>query len=115
MTITPKALYTGGQLTGSATVLYTCPLNTTAVVTGCTFTNTDTTARTVTVYVVRSGASPGAANALISALSIAAPPAAPYTSPEMRTVTLSAGDSIRAFADVGAKVTVASINGYEIS
>jgi hypothetical protein len=112
MTITAKVLYTGGQLTGSAVTYYTSPANTTTVVTQVVFTNVDTVARLITVYIVRAAGTAGAANTLIDAYSI--PPTGAYVSPELVGVTLNAGDFIQALADVGAKVTVSGIYGYQI-
>lgn len=113
MTISPKTLYTGGQLTTSAATLYTSPANTKTIVTEATFTNVDTVARLLTVYIVRSGGTASAANTLISAKSIAAGEA--YVSPELAGQILGPGDFIQAKADANTAITVAGISGYLVA
>lgn len=110
MSLSPAVLYAGGQIPATATVLYTSPTNTTTIVTAATFTNTDTVARLLTVYIVRSGGSAGLPNALIDAQSIAIGKA--YVSPELPGMTLAPGDQLVALADVASKITCAGINGY---
>lgn len=113
-TVTPTVLYQGGQLAGAVALLFTARANTTAtIITSATFTNADTGSHTFTVYVVRSGGTPGLANILIDAQSIGAKAA--YVSPELQNVMLGPGDSIQAFADTGAEVTCSGINGYVVN
>lgn len=113
MTVTPSVLYAGGQLTASATLLYTSPANTKTIITSATFTNTDSVARLLTAYVVRSGGSAGAANLLIDQQSIATKAA--YVSPELPGQILAAGDAIWALADSATVVTCAGISGYQVA
>ena len=49
MTATPKTLFRGAATTNTATVLYTVPADTTAVVTSIVVTNTSDTAKTFTL------------------------------------------------------------------
>lgn len=111
MTITPKALFTGGQAPSTAAAMYTAPANTKAIVTGATFTNTDTVNRLLTVYVVRKSGTAGNANILIDQLPLA--PAQAYTSSELPATTLASGDALWWLADVAAKITCAGVNGFE--
>lgn len=113
MTIAPKTLYTGGQLTTSAATLYTSPTNTKTIITQATFTNVDSVARLLTVYVVRSGGSASAANTLIKQLSIAS--GATYVSPELAGQILATGDFIQALADANTAITCAGISGYTVA
>lgn len=110
MTVSPKVLYAGGQLTTAAATLYTGPANTQTVVSSAVFTNVDSVARILTAYVVRSGGTAGAANTLIKSQSIAAGVA--YVSPELAGVILGPGDLIQAKADANTAITCAEISGY---
>lgn len=113
-TLTPSALYLGGQLTNAASILVTGQPSTTAtIVSAATFTNTDTVPHTLTVYVVRSGGSPGPANILIDALPLPINP--PYVSQELQGVTLAPGDTIQALADTSAKMTCSGIYGFVVT
>lgn len=104
MSVTPKAI-TGAQLTASAATYYgPVAANTKAMIKKLTFTNTDTSARTVTVYLVPSGGTAGATNILISARSIAAGEA--YDCYEAMGQVLAAGGFLQALADVTTKVTI---------
>lgn len=111
MTTTPKTLYTGGQLTTSAATLFTAQANAKTVITEWAFVNTDSVARTLTVYLVRSGGAASAANVLIDARSLAA--GETYNPPTGQI--LGAGDFIQAKADSGAVVTCPGISGYVIT
>lgn len=103
MSVTPKTI-TSAQLTGTAATYYTAPANTRAIIRKLTFTNLDTSARTITVYLVPSGGIAGAANTLISAQSIGAGEC--YECFPAQGQVLQAAGSIQALADVAAKVTV---------
>lgn len=114
MPITPKALYTGGRLGTTASVLYTCLPNTRAVVTQAVFTNTDTANQTFSVYLVRAGAgAPGPTNILIDAQVLASTQA--YVSQELAGQNLAAGDTIQALASATNVITCSGISGYELS
>lgn len=102
-----------GQLTASAVALYTAPaaltvatsvgLNPKAVVRNVTICNTDTVARTVTLYIVESGGSVADNRAVVKAASI---PANFTWILDNIEWTLEAGDTIQGLADVTLKVTV---------
>jgi hypothetical protein len=70
---------TCGQLAGSSATLYTAPSTTTplggitrAILTSIVFCNTDSGARTITIYLVENGGSAAANRAIISGKSLAA-------------------------------------------
>jgi hypothetical protein len=114
MIVTPAILFTGGQLSNSATALVTAAFNTTGtIITAASFTNTDTVTRAFTVYIVRNGGSPSAANEIIGARQLA--PNETYTSLELQNQTLGPGDKLEAFADTANKVTCAGISGYVVT
>lgn len=103
MSVTPKTI-TAAQLTATAASYYTAPANTKSIIKKLTFTNNDTVARTVTVYLVPLAGTAGVTNILISAQSIGAGecwecyPAAGQV--------LQTGSFIQALADSAAKVTI---------
>lgn len=111
MTITPKPLYTGGQLTTSAATLFTAAVNSKTVITEWAFTNVDTVPRLLTVYLVRSGGAASVANTLVSARSLAA--GETYAPPAGQI--LNAGDFIQAKADANTTITCPGISGYQIA
>lgn len=108
-TITPAVLQGGVQLGLTATVLYTAPANTKAVARRAVFTNVDSATQTFTVYVVRAGGSPGAANTVVSSYSLASGQA--YISPELANLVLGPGDSIQALASKATSIN-AMVSGY---
>jgi len=114
MTVRAAVLYTGGQLTNTASILFMAGYNTAGtVITTASFTNTDTVAHSITVYIVRNGGSPGAANVIIDNRQLA--PDETYTSLELQNQILNLGDTLQALADTSGKVTCAGISGYIIT
>ncbi len=111
--ITPKTLYTGGQLTASAATLYTSPTNTRTVVTQAAFTNVDSVARLLTVWIVRSGGASSDTNILIDVRSLAANET--YVAPELAGQILGPGDFLQAKCDANSAITCAGISGYQIT
>lgn len=106
--ITPAKLGRGAvDTTPTVTTLYTVPALTRTFVTSIDLCNTTAAALTVTLYLVESGGSPGAANTLIPTVSIDANSMMQWTGSQV----LHAGDSIRATAS-GAGIT-ANISGGE--
>lgn len=103
----PKLGYQG-LLTGSSATLYTAPAAPTTVPTPkarldeIVLCNTDTSARTVTLYMVVSGGSVGDSNTLLSAFSIE--PKTTLVLP-MRTM-MELGATIRGLADTANKVSI---------
>lgn len=111
MTATPKKLIPGSQLTASVATYYTAPTNTKTLVKKLTLTNNDTSARSVTIYLVPSGGSSGVTNILSNAVAVA--PLSTYEAFEAEGHIVPAGGTIQAFADVAAKVTIQA-SGVEI-
>lgn len=103
MSIKPNNI-TSAQLTTAAATYYTAPANTKVVLKKLTFTNTDTVARTVTVYLVPSAGTAGVTNILVSARAIAAGDT--YDCQEALGQTLRIGGFIQALSDVASKVTI---------
>lgn len=104
--ITPIPLVQAVLLPSAVAVQYTCPANSRVVIRHVTFCNSDTSARTVTAYVVPSGGSVGAGALQIDAASIASK--ATYVSPELSGVVMNAGDTLQSFADTGAVVAMSA-------
>jgi hypothetical protein len=108
MSTTTKRLIAGSQLTGTAATYYTVPANTRAVLKAASLTNTTAGAVACTVYLVPSGGSAGASNAIISAKSVAANET--YSCPELVNQVLESGYTVQAF---GLNVTFMA-SGIEI-
>lgn len=98
-----------GQLTNSNATLYTVPASTKAIVKEIWLSNTDTSARTITLYAVESGGSAAANRALLSAVSIAANTV--YRIP--CSMVLEAAETLQGLADTTLKVTY-RISGVEV-
>lgn len=112
MTITAKALVDAKFASSGANTEYTAPANTRTIIDKFTATNTDSSARAITVYVVPSGQTFAAQYTVTSAFSIAANTAVELT--ELKNHILSAGDVISVFASV-ASVVVIRASGREIT
>lgn len=107
-TLTPTKLGRGAIDTSPAvTTFYTVPTLTRALVTDIDICNTTAGALTVTVYLVESGGTPGAANTLIPGVTVS--PNGMFTWNGLQI--LNAGDTIQATAS-GAGCT-ANISGAE--
>lgn len=104
MTALAKKLFTPVQLASSVAAYYTSPASTTTVIKKLVFTNTDSTAHTVTVYLVTSGDAAANSNTLVKAVPVA--PGDTYECFESEGMVLAAGDSLQAFADAGTAVTI---------
>lgn len=113
MSITPQSLYAGGQLTSSAATLVTGAVNAKTVITEAPFVNVDSVPRALTVYLVRSGGTAGAANTAIAGLQLGVGQS--YPSPEIVGQILGPGDLIQAKADAGTAITCPGISGYVIT
>lgn len=106
MSIKPNNIV-AAQLTNAAPATpgsYVAPANTKSVIKKLTFTNNDTVARTVTVYLVPSGGTAGVTNILVAARAVAAGDTFDCT--EALGQTMLAGGFISAFADSASKVTI---------
>ncbi len=110
ITVTPSRL-AQGQRPNAEAAIYTCPANSKVIITSAVFTNTDTGAQTMTVYVVPSGGSALAATTVIDAQPMATLSA--YVSPELANQVLAAADSIHGVASAAAKITYTR-SGYLI-
>lgn len=113
MALTPSVLFTGGQASTGATTMVTAQANAKTLVTKAVFTNTDTTARLLTLYIVRAGASASSANTLTYQKSLAA--GATYEAFELENQLLNGGDLIQWKADAGSAVNCTGVSGYVIT
>lgn len=111
MTITAKNLIQAKYAGVAATTEYTAPVLTRTLIDKFTATNTDASARTLTINIVPSGAGVALSNTVTSALSIAA--GASVTIPEMQNQILEAGDFISCTASVASKVVI-RMSGREV-
>jgi hypothetical protein len=109
-----------GQFTGSNATLYTAPSVTSptgstqgALLKSIILCNTDTAARTVTMYVVESGGSAAANRMILSVMSIAASTTVTLTFPD-EVFPMDSGETVQGFADTTTKVTY-RINVVELT
>jgi hypothetical protein len=109
MTQAAKRLIAGSLLTASAATYYTSPTNTKTTISAMTLTNTTGTARTVTIYLVASGGSASASNAVLMTKNIGAYES--YNVKEAIGQTLEAGGFIQALADSSSAVSIVA-SGY---
>lgn len=91
------------QLGSSDATIYTCPTQSTAIISRAVFTNTTASAVAITVGIT-TGGTLSAAQTMISAQSVAA--GAAYVSPELTSAVLPAGSVIRAYASTASAITV---------
>ena len=111
MTATPKKIIPGSLLTASAATYYTAPTNTRTLIKKVTFTNNDTVARTVTLYLVPLGGTASTSNILIKAAPVG--PSVTYEGFEVEGQVLEPGGFIQALADSAGQVTLQA-SGVEI-
>ncbi len=111
MAITNKTLVEGSQLTTSAATYYTAPALTTTVLKKVTVTNTTASTASLTLYLVPSGGTAGAANTVTSAKAILA--GATYEAYEAENHVLSPGDFLSALAGTSSALTLKA-SGIEI-
>lgn len=112
MSVVNKVLIQAKYADDSATNEYTVPSNTTTIIDKFTATNTDGSARTVTVYLVPNGETEDAKYTITAALSIDAGDSVDL--PEMKNHVLESGDFISIVASVADKVVVRA-SGREIT
>ena len=95
------------QVLNAGVALYTCPSATRARITMLSFLNTTGTARTLSVYIVRSGAAAAAASQIWNAVSIPVTTTAPrgVICYEAINQVLNPGDFIWADSDADAAIT----------
>ncbi len=112
MAITAKPLFESTQLGTSASTLYTAPASTKTIIDKFTVTNTDSSARTVTIHLVPSAGSASTANKIVDALSVAANTSVEIE--QLKNHILAAGGFISALASSAAVVN-ARASGREIT
>jgi len=96
------------SVVGTPTTICTIGANAKGTISALAFTNTDTVARTITVHVVVSGGSIGAANNVVPAKALAAGEI--WVCTPLIAPTLPAGATVQCYSDVASKVNV--IGGY---
>lgn len=111
MSVTAKPLIQAKFASATDHTEYTVPGSTRAIIDKFTATNTDSSARTVSVNLVPNGGSVGASNLVTSVLSIAA--GVSMELPEMKNHILASGDFISVIASVASKVVIRA-SGREI-
>lgn len=109
-----------GQLSNSNGTLYTAPSDTSptgstqgAILKSLILCNTDSSAQTVTIYVVESGGSAAANRAILSAASIPANTTVTFTFPD-DTFPLDSGETVQGLASTASVVTY-RINVVELT
>lgn len=102
------------QLDTSATTIYEVPANKRAVVLELVLCNTDTSARTVSLYKVQSGDSAADDVALLKSFSLKAAGELGHNWNEVMKLSLTAGTKIQGIASVASKVT-ATISVIEVT
>ena len=112
MTVTAKALIEAKYASTSATTEYTAAINTRVIIDKFTATNTDSSAVTLTLYLVPSGGSAGGSNTLLSAYSIAA--GATLDASMVQNHILNAGDFVSVLASAASKLVI-RMSGREIT
>jgi len=99
------------QLTASATVLYTQPVNSKGQVLRAAVYNTDTVPRQITLYRVVSGGSPGTSNLILSSNAGRVLNGQELVIPVLAGMVLNPGDTIQGLADA-ANVVNFFMSGY---
>lgn len=110
-TVTPIVGWGPTQLAVAAAALFTAPTSGKVVINRAVFTNVDTTPRSITVYVVRSGSAANAASTVISAYNIQ--PGEAYVAPELSSLVLINGDAVWAVASAATAITTVG-SGFSI-
>lgn len=111
MTIRQIQITPPTQLAAAVGVIATTPNNTTYRIGRAGFSNPTGAAIAITVYLVPSGGSSGAANQLIDGVVVAAN--STYVSPELAGLVMPAGSTLQAFAGTAAAI-VAYASGVSI-
>lgn len=112
--ITPKKLFAPAQLTASAAVYYTVPVNVKTIIKKLTFTNpvSSAAARLVTVYLVPSGGSVSDTTTITSQKVVAI--GQTWECFEAENHIIESQDTIQALADAATDVTIMG-SGLEIT
>ena len=112
MSTTARSLVGGVLLSTTPTVYYTVPASTTTVIKRATFSNTSSSAKTITVNLVPGGSAIATANQIINARSLAA--GETYVAPELTNQVLATTGMIYANADASGAVSM-TISGVQIT
>jgi hypothetical protein len=111
-TLTIKRLVPGSTLTNALATYYTCPASTQVTVKKVSFTNNDTSPRTITLHYVPSGGSADATNLIVKAGTLF--PGETWSPPDCVGHVLEAGGFIRAVCSANSAVNI-MVSGVEIS
>lgn len=109
--VTNVRMVEGSVLTTSAATYYTTPLATSTLIKKVTFTNTSASTVTVTMYLVPSAGTAGAANTIISAVPISANNT--YEAYPAENMVLATGDFVQALCSAATSVTL-MMSGIQI-
>ena len=108
-TVTAKALVAAQYAAASATTEYTVPSSTRTIIDKFTVTNTDSSARTLTVYLVPNGQVVGDEYMIIDALTVpdsATTSGAVLDITELKGHVLESGDTIQVLGSVASKLVI---------
>lgn len=112
MSVVAKCIVQAKLASDSAREEYAAPTGSRTIIDKFTATNTDSSSRTLSIYLVASGASASASNLVIDALSIAAHATANIS--ELQNHILNSQDSIVVLASVDLKVVIRA-SGREVT
>lgn len=104
MTVAVTRLFDPVQVANSTTTYYTCPSKTTVILRRLVACNTDSSARTLTVYMVENGGSAGNSNMAIDAENLTVNQT--WVAAELEGLVLTAGDTIQMVASSASAITV---------
>lgn len=99
------------QLTATAAVLYTCPVNSVAQIIRAVAYNSDTVARVVTIHRVPNGSTPLASNIIVASYAGRIPAGQSLVFAGLAGMVLNPGDTIQVLAD-SATVVNFTMSGY---
>jgi hypothetical protein len=108
----PKPLVQGSTLTTAAAVYYTAPTGVSTRITQMSVTNTDSVARTISIYVCASSAAPGTVDTSIKSKTLQ--PNETWVPYQVLGTVLSAGGTLQALADANS-VVVMKASGIELT
>ena len=98
-----------GTLTASAATYVTASGSSTVIIKAAVFTNTDASARTITVHRVPAAGSASTGNRIISAFSLNAGQS--YVAPECANLVLATGETLQALASLTSVVNI-NVSGF---
>ena len=104
MSVNARCLISAKYASNSDNTEYTAPGSTYTIIDKFTATNTDSSARTVSVNLIPSAGTVGASNLIISAFSIAAGATKDFS--ELQNQILNTGEAISVVASVASKVVI---------